>query len=59
MAKAVSIGRIKNLARVEEFLDQGKVDVSALKAVIVRHGLREAWKSFCLKSGRSDLLGLG
>lgn len=59
VAKAVSIGRIKDLARVEEFLDQGKVEVPALKAVIERHGLREAWISFCLKSGRSDLLGIG
>lgn len=56
VAKAVSIGRLKDLARVEAFLDQQVVDLLALKAVIDRHELRNAWNSFCLKSGRPDPL---
>lgn len=59
VAKALSVGRLKDLTRVEAFLDQQAVDIAALKTVIDRHGLADAWKAFCLKSGRADLLGLG
>ena len=58
-AKAVSVGRLKDLARVEAFLDQNAVDVTVLKSVIERFGLREAWASFCSRAGRPDPLGLG
>lgn len=59
VAKAVSVGRLKDLARVEAFLDQDAVDLAALKLVIERFGLREAWASFCSRAGRLDPLGLG
>ncbi len=58
VAKAISVGRLKDLARVETFLNTNAVDLPALKAVIVRHGLKDAWRAFCLKSGRTDALAL-
>lgn len=59
VAKAVAVGRLKDLARVEAFLNVAAVDLVALKAVIERHDLKDAWRTFCLKAGRVDLLGLG
>lgn len=58
VAKAVSVGRLKDLARVETFLDQHAVDLPSLKAVLERHGLSQAWRAFCAKAGRADPLGL-
>lgn len=59
VAKAISVGRIKDLARVESFLDQNAVDLTALKAVFERHNLAGAWSAFCAKSGRADPIGIG
>lgn len=59
VAKAVSIGRLKDLARVEEFVRRDAVDLSRLRVVLERHALIDAWKTFCLKSGRTDLITLG
>ncbi len=56
VAKAIEVGRLKDLARVEAFLDQQGVDLVALKQVIERFGLADAWRSFCVKSGRPDPL---
>jgi hypothetical protein len=58
VAKALSIGRLKDLARVETFLEQGAVELTALKAVLERHHLGAAWKDFCAKSGRPDVIGI-
>jgi hypothetical protein len=58
VATAVRIGRLKDLARVEAFLEQGAVDLVALKAVMARHDLGEAWKAFCVKAGIRDPLEL-
>lgn len=54
VAKAIEVGRLKDLARVEAFLDQQAVDLGPLRRVIERHGLVDAWRSFCMKSGRPD-----
>lgn len=59
VAKAISVGRLKDLARVETFLNMAAIDLVALRAVIDRHDLKDAWRTFCLKAGRTDLLGLG
>lgn len=56
VAKAVSLGRLKDLARVEAFLDQDAVDLAALRPVLAEFGLLGAWKAFCVKAGRSDPL---
>lgn len=54
VANAVKLGRLKDLARVEAFLDQKAVDLEKLKPVLERHGLVAAWKNFCLKAGKHD-----
>ena len=56
VATATKIGRLKDLARIEAFLDQGAVDLAALKGVLEKHGLMDAWRTFCLKAGKKDPL---
>ncbi len=50
VATAVKVGRLKDLARVQAFLQQGAVDLVALKGVLERHHLMNAWLSFCEKA---------
>lgn len=56
VAKALSVGRLKDLARIEAFLDQDAVRLDLLAAVLGRHGLTPAWRAFCLKADRTDPL---
>jgi len=56
VATAVRLGRLKDLARVEAFLDQKAVDLVELQAVLKRHELLPAWKEFCIKAGKPDPL---
>jgi hypothetical protein len=56
VAIAVKLGRLKDLARVQAFLDQDVVDLVALEAVLERHTLWEAWRGFCMKAGIEDPL---
>jgi len=51
VAIAVKLGRLKDLARVQAFLDQDVVDLVVLKDILERHALLEAWQGFCLKAG--------
>lgn len=51
VAISVKLGRLKDLARVQAFLDQDVLDLVALKDVLERHTLLEAWRSFCTKAG--------
>ena len=57
VAIALKLGRLKDLARVEAFLDQEVVDLAELKQVLERHELLPAWKDFCSKAGRPSALG--
>jgi hypothetical protein len=50
VAIAIKVGRLKDLARVQAFLEQKAVDLPALKKVLVRHGLMDNWLSFCSKA---------
>lgn len=59
VAMALKLGRLKDLARIEAFLDQGAVDLKALKAVLERFELMPAWKDYCGKAGKLDFLILG
>jgi hypothetical protein len=59
VAKAVSVGRLKDLARVEAFLDQGSVDLKLLADILKRFDLTPAWKAFCVKAGRPDPISMG
>jgi hypothetical protein len=47
---------LKDLARVQSFLEQRAVDLNRLKRVLDRHNLVDAWKAFCVKAGISDPL---
>jgi hypothetical protein len=50
VATAVKVGRLKDLARVQAFLQQGAVNLAALKDVLERHRLMNAWLAFCEKA---------
>jgi hypothetical protein len=50
VAIAVKLGRLKDLARVQAFLEQRAVDLDTLKGVLERHNLMHAWLSFCAKA---------
>jgi hypothetical protein len=47
VAIALNVGRYKDLARVQAFLEQDAVDLAALKDVLERHNLMDKWKAFC------------
>ena len=51
VAIAVKLGRLKDLARVQAFLEQDAVDLAALRDVLQRHNLMANWRSFCAKAG--------
>ena len=50
VAIALKVGRLKDLARIQTFLEQGVVDLQRLKLVLERHNLTDAWKGFCFKA---------
>lgn len=54
VAKAISVGRLKDLARVEAFLDQNAVNPDELKTLLERFQLMQAWSAFCFKAGRNS-----
>lgn len=54
VAIALRVGRLKDHVRIRTFLDEKKVDLQKLKAVLVRHGLVDAWKGFCDGTGIRD-----
>jgi hypothetical protein len=51
VAIAVKLGRLKDLARVQAFLEQGAVDLITLRGVLERHDLMDNWRGFCAKAG--------
>jgi hypothetical protein len=56
VAIAVKLGRLKDLARVQTFLEEDAVDLAALRNVLERHNLMAAWLSFCTKAGIANPL---
>ena len=58
VAISVKLGRLKDLARVQAFLEQQAVDLIALKDILQRHELLGAWQNFCAKAGIEDPLKL-
>ncbi len=50
VAIAIGLGRLKDLARVQAFLEQEAVDLRALKDVLQRHNLMAKWAAFCAKA---------
>lgn len=55
-AIAIKVGRLKDLARVQAFLESDTVDLAALSSVLQRHDLMAKWDSFCTKAGIEDPL---
>ena len=51
VAIAIRLGRLKDLARVQAFLEQQAVDLAVLKTTLERHNLMDSWRSFCAKAG--------
>jgi hypothetical protein len=51
VAIAIKVGRLKDSARVQSFLEERAVDLSLLKQVLQRHGLMHDWRLFCVKAG--------
>ncbi len=56
VAIALKLGRLKDLARIQSFLEQNAVDLKRLKDVLERHDLLYAWAQFCLKAAISNPL---
>lgn len=50
VANAVKVGRFKDLARVQAFLENEAVDLKRLKEILERHKLLVAWSEFCFKA---------
>jgi hypothetical protein len=57
VATALKVGRLKDLARIDAFLSQNAVDLEALKGVLMRHGLMDSWRAFCVKAGKKNPFG--
>lgn len=49
VAIALNLGRLKDLARIQAFLEQNAVDLGALKSLLEKHRLVDTWRSFCQK----------
>jgi len=59
VATALKVGRLKDLARIQAFLEQDAVDLKRLKSVLERHNLMGAWSQFCLKAAiKNPLSGI-
>jgi uncharacterized protein (DUF1778 family) len=56
VATALKVGRLKDWARIEAFLDQDAVNLPALKKVLERHELMDKWRTFCLTTGKRSAL---
>jgi hypothetical protein len=56
VATAASLGRPKDIVRIQVFLEQGAVDLAALRAVLARHALLGTWRNLCLKAAIRDPL---
>ena len=54
VATALRVGRPKDLIRIAQFLNENAVDLTALCALLARHDLAEAWRSFCDRAGIAD-----
>lgn len=47
IATALDVGRLKDYARIEQFLDANAFDPVYLRDVLERHNLTAKWQSFC------------
>ena len=54
VATALNVDRPKDRIRISQFLAEDAVDLTALRAVLDRHNLAEAWSRFCAQTGIKD-----
>jgi hypothetical protein len=54
VAKAITLGRPKDIARVQAFLAEKAVDLAKLKSLLERFNLMPSWSAFCFKAGRQN-----
>jgi hypothetical protein len=54
VATCLRVGRPKDFIRAAQFLEERAVDIAALCQVLRRHGLSEAWRTFCRRAGIAD-----
>ena len=54
MAKALEIGRPKDLIRISQFIESDAFDASILSGIMERHGLQTKWTSFCARFEITD-----
>jgi hypothetical protein len=59
VAKAITLGRSKDFARVDAFLAQDAVDLDELKRLLARFNLMPAWSEYCLRTGRKNPFVVG
>ena len=51
VAISLGVGRPKDFLRIAQFLEEEAVDRKLLSDVLSRHGLADAWQSFCKRAG--------
>ena len=54
VATSLKVGRPKDFIRIHQYLEEGAVDLAALREVLVRHGLEAQWQAFCRRAGVAD-----
>jgi hypothetical protein len=54
VATSLNVGRPKDFIRIHQYLDEKAVDLDALRTVLERHGLKEKWRAFCMRTGVTD-----
>jgi len=59
VATALKVGRLKDLAKIQAFLEQDAIDLRRLKSVLQKHNLMKEWSVFCLKAAiENPLIGV-
>jgi hypothetical protein len=51
VAICLRVGRAKDFSRIAQLLEANVLDISFLHEIVNRHGLSEAWRSFCFRHG--------
>ena len=51
VAICLRVGRAKDFTRIAQFLEANVLDMANLTAILDRHGMTQAWQSFCSRNG--------
>jgi hypothetical protein len=54
VAICLRVGRTKDFTRIAQLLEANVLDMPLLQAILDRHGLTRAWRSFCARNGVPD-----